>query len=79
MTNADESSTGQKSRGGTYLLYGVIALVLYALSLGPALWLAEKGYLTADIFYVIYDPIIYLGNNTFVGEPLFWYMELWRA
>ena len=79
MTTTDDSSTAQKSRTGAYVAYGLLALVLYFLSFGPAYWLATNDYMHWDIYISIYSPIGCIGNNTFVGESLFWYMELWRG
>jgi len=75
MNNTDDSSP-LKSRGGVYVSYALMAVVLYFLSIGPAAWLNSKDYLS-DQAGIIYYPIIYLHDNTFLKEPLEWYVELW--
>ena len=77
MTNTDDSSTAQKSRAGTYVAYGLVALVLYFLSIGPAWWLRSNSYLSVEVFVTVYTPIFYLQDNTFLDEPLRLYVNLW--
>ena len=69
MTNTDEAPT-LKSRGGAYVLYGVIALVLYVLSVGPAHRLCEMGYLPHEVYGIIYMPLAtYTRTLLFSGSP----------
>ena len=77
MTNTEDSTTEHKSRAGAYVAYVLIALVLYVLSIGPAVWLNAKGYLPDEIG-IVYFPLEYLYENTFLREPIEWYLELWN-
>jgi len=71
MTTTDDSSTAHKSRTGAYIAYVLIALVLYVLSFGPAMWLGMNGYISIGALDTIYFPIGYLAQNTFLREPPF--------
>ena len=77
MSDTDDSSTAHKSRGGSYVAYVLIALVTYFLSIGPAKWLILKGYLPHEVYVTAYFPIEYLMWNTFLYEPIWWYIGLW--
>ena len=77
MTTTEDSSTAHKSHSGAYVGYVLIALVVYALSYGPAYWLLINGYLSEEVYNIIYFPIRYLRGNTFLGEPIIWYMKFW--
>jgi len=50
--------------------------VLYVLSIGPAGWANQNGYLPDDI-RGFYAPIVWLHDNTPLAKPLDWYGELW--
>jgi hypothetical protein len=56
----------------------VLALPLYVLSAGPAVWLFSHGYV-GEWIGVFYLPIEYV-HATFqpIRAPLDWYIELWR-
>ena len=77
MTNTDEAPT-LKSRGGAYVGYVLIALVLYVLSSGPALLLGENGYLSHEVFETIYYPIACIVEVfPFLHDPTDWYLSFW--
>ena len=77
MTTTEDSSTAHKSHSGAYVGYVLIALVVYALSIGPAWWLGMNGYISIGALDTIYFPIGYLTQNTFLREPIEWYLGLW--
>ena len=59
---------------------GVLLLpVIYLLSIGPAVWLSDRG-LVSDRVEFAYYPLIWLAERTewFVAS-LRWYIELWRG
>jgi hypothetical protein len=58
---------------------GLCALpMFYVLSLGPAVWLADRGYLPTEPLQVVYAPLIWLHEHTPLSGPLDWYVELWE-
>ncbi|MCI0332824.1 MAG: hypothetical protein L0228_06340 [Planctomycetes bacterium] len=60
----------------TLITFSLLWFLLYALSLGPAvkLTLAMGWKISLEIPY---SPVIWLYNNTFLKEPIDWYVELW--
>jgi hypothetical protein len=71
-------SSGARWAGGI-----VLALMLYILSTGPVFKLVDAGYVSEDHLGVIYAPLFWVGQNTFVGKKclrpaLNWYwIEIW--
>jgi hypothetical protein len=56
-----------------------ILLVLYALSSGPAQVLVRTGYLSGDVYDVLYAPVIFaFRNNQICQRILSWHDALWR-
>ncbi len=60
---------------------GIGALVLYPLSIGPAMWLRLSGYApewTKPVIWTIYEPILFVGGIIPpLGKVLWVYLELW--
>jgi hypothetical protein len=57
----------------------ILALPAYVLSIGPALWLHERGYIPAEAS-IIYFPLGLLSDNCKPIEDFFqWYTRLWGA
>jgi hypothetical protein len=53
-------------------------LVLYPLSLGPALWLTNDDFSQWQIIGPVYRPLYWLGNRfDCVGEAIGWYVTKW--
>ena len=54
---------------------------VYALSMGPMLWLATHGYLSdgmRSVLSKVYEPLwIVAGYIPFLKQLLFWYVGLW--
>jgi hypothetical protein len=60
------------------VILGLIFLpVLYVLSIGPAVWLSEHGYLSDELGRWIYAPLSAAANHyPAIGRWLVWYMSL---
>jgi hypothetical protein len=76
-----------KQSGGGAILAAIILLAvvllpaLYVASLGPAVWLIERGYIPEDSPTpgVIYWPLQALANRSqTVHDGLMWHVELFR-
>jgi hypothetical protein len=63
----------------TWLLWLSVALALYVFSVGPAVAIAVKFRSGAALraIEIIYTPLIWLHANTFLRQPLEWYVNLW--
>jgi hypothetical protein len=56
----------------------LLALVLYALSSGPAAWLLYRDYISPDTFWMIYAPLSWPARlHHWFGVPFSWYWEFW--
>jgi hypothetical protein len=68
----------KKSRGlGSYVLWAFVAVMVYVLSSGPALNLADQNK-RADRFADIYSPLFWLYEQTPLKRPLGIYWHPWR-
>jgi hypothetical protein len=52
-------------------------LVVYPLSIGPAVWLENTGFLSVDAIEAAYAPLIGLESETW-NRLLNWYLLLWQ-
>lgn len=54
-------------------------LVPYPLSIGPAAWLVEHGYLKEESLGVIYLPLrwFFAGFPEWINDMIIWYVKLW--
>jgi hypothetical protein len=58
--------------------FTALALMLYPLSLGPALWMCRQGYLSIETLNVVYFPLRWLKELfPIVKGVVEWYEELW--
>ena len=72
----DECSETSHSR--TLLWVVVFAPVLYVLSVGPAVWVAQKMGGPVNVFlFKAYTPVIWLHHETSLKMPLEAYFALW--
>jgi hypothetical protein len=56
--------TRKRSRSGLIAALVVPALlVLYPLSLGPVGWLARRGWLNGELYFVVYRPLAWMGEH----------------
>lgn len=53
-------------------------LVLYVLSLGPAVAIVRRTGMGVDVATVVYAPLEWLYENTPLREPLGAYVEFWQ-
>jgi hypothetical protein len=56
-----------------------LALLLYALSLGPFLHICDRMGWGRSAVSVVYAPMVWLYENTSLREPLDWYVSLWTG
>jgi hypothetical protein len=54
-----------------------LALLLYVLSIGPALYVAGIAGLPLKPFIIFYAPVIWLHEHTILQAPLEKYREMW--
>jgi hypothetical protein len=64
------------------LFVGAVLLlpVLYALSIGPTVWLAEHGHLsepTMDALEIFYAPLGWAESDSAFSRAVTWYINLW--
>jgi hypothetical protein len=55
----------------------LLALPAYLLSIGPFIWLANRGYLPMQLG-VIYAPLGLIQDRPPFGRLIAWYMSLWQ-
>ena len=70
-----------KSAGKTVVFCVMLPLlfILYVMSSGPAQVLVRAGYLSEDVYLVLYAPVVYAFQNNRVCQiVLLWYDALWR-
>jgi hypothetical protein len=51
--------------------------VIYLLSIGPVALYVNKHESSEEFFGVVYAPVIWLHDHTFLEEPIEWYVEFW--
>ena len=76
-----ESQHQEGRRGPTLVvLWGMLVVALYVLSVGPAARLHDEG-LIPDSASVIYSPLIFLSNHFAPADRFFqWYVaDVWKA
>lgn len=53
-------------------------VLLYILSVGPAIWLHERQMLSDEVGEAVYGPLVWAANSTkVIGVPLEFYANLW--
>lgn len=80
----NETSSDRKEAGGalagprnpwmTWLVWAILAPVLYVLSIGPVVWLTSRGYFQG-IFAYLYAPLSLLPHD--IRELIARYIEWW--
>ena len=75
----------KRSGGGACLaVIGTLLLLLpalYVLALGPLVMIHDRGWMAdpvEDVVEMAYWPLEYASRNTFLREPLEWYVSLWE-
>jgi hypothetical protein len=56
----------------------LVALPLYVLSIGPAVWLNVQGYLPDESFYVYFPLAVLADNCKPISDAFEWYLALWQ-
>jgi hypothetical protein len=76
MSDEQKNETPHKRHGILMLIPWIMlgGLVLYVLSIGPAL---GYDWFRGESFETIYAPIIWLAENTPLEKPIGWYVDLW--
>ena len=74
-----EATKGERKISPTkaLILSVFVVLALYLLSVGPVMRLVLRDATLIRTFQRIYAPIIWLHENTFLHDPLEWYVEMW--
>jgi hypothetical protein len=75
------SDEARARRGyGFWVVAGVlVALVIYFLSLGPAVYFVQRTGTGRETAGVVYTPLIWLGQNTPLSGPFDWYVRKWQS
>jgi hypothetical protein len=72
----------RKSGGAVVVVVAIVVIalpVLYVLSIGPAGWLVDHGYVTREHAQIVYYPLILAAmNSTWINSALQAYMS-WFA
>ena len=78
-SKSNERSSSGASVVAVVLLIGLLLLpVGYVLSLGPAVWMHDRGWLP-DSVGIVYWPLIMLCKYSSTFEEMMnWYVELWQ-
>ena len=78
----DDREPGRGGAGVAILLMVVLFFLpaLYVLSCGPAVALASRGYLSEEIFDIVYYPLILASDSSdWINNLLESYANLWAA
>ena len=84
MPDEASPSPESSSRSGAGLALAVVALfillpVLYVLSVGPAVYLARRDYVSREAVHAFYWPLAWLYDSWELIQPLLeWYLNWWR-
>jgi hypothetical protein len=73
---SEEADKGRVS-GWWALLAMPAALVLYVLSIGPAIMIVKRTGKGIEVVDAVYAPLEWLHDNTALGGPLRSYVNLW--
>ena len=81
----DDKAT--KRGGGAVVVMALVAVlvvlpILYVLSIGPVVWLAQSGFISPSLGYpleFVYSPLKWVADNVpIIGPAINGYVELWR-
>jgi hypothetical protein len=78
----DDRESARSGSGVAILLVMVLFFLpaLYVLSCGPAVALMTRGYLSEEVFDILYYPLSAAANSSdWIGRHLEWYAQLWAA
>lgn len=78
MNEYDQQQRRDLAPGGTWMtVVLLLSPLLYVLSIGPVVRLAEGGLLPGESVRWFYQPVIWLHHHTPLAWPLEWYSALW--
>lgn len=67
------SENSRSSRGAwQYVAGAVVLLALYVLSVGPAVWCMERGFISEQTLEMVYLPLIQI---TSLHPPTYWLLD----
>jgi hypothetical protein len=74
-----EQSPGSKGSSGWFPVSAMLLPLLYVLSIGPVVAIAERTKSTESLklLKAVYAPVIWLHDHTILKKPLEAYVELW--
>jgi hypothetical protein len=73
------SDTPRRAKGGGWAVLAVAFLGtvgLYMLSVGPAAWLLNHGWIERSTFYMVYAPLLWAAQNSDIAAEL-WLRYVW--
>jgi hypothetical protein len=79
----ESESPTARERGSGVMAATIVALalpLLYALSIGPTVWLIDRGIIGASgktVAKAVYAPLIWAHDHTFLEKPIERYIGLW--
>jgi hypothetical protein len=75
----DERRPRRKATWIIGALLATVTLTLYPLSIGPALWLHDRGYFSVETFWIAYYPLLWIVDKSPVLNGLLkWYAAFWE-
>jgi hypothetical protein len=76
----NEERHRRASSGWVVSIALIVRSVLYVLSIGPAVWLRDKGYLGQDRLLAFYAPLIWIADKMPFGwQFLEAYARIWAS
>ena len=66
----------KKPTAGFWITVALVAVLIgYPLSIGPAAWAADNGYISEPFYVAVYAPLWWLGERSEeVANFLYWYV-----
>jgi len=82
MVEEPETTTTVKEKHsinwGAIILWPIVILLLYVLSLGPVMMMMEKGHISArNVLFRFYEPLRWAYEDTPLRKPLGMYLHIW--
>jgi len=77
---SNDQNEREKGRGfGGFLVWGVLLLVCYVLSIGPAVWVHRRvpNRAIRDAIEIFYTPVVMCCDRSSFGAPIRAYAEWW--
>ena len=72
-----QENHNDKDNRSSLLIVGLLSLpFLYILSIAPVAWLYKTMAWSETSIRTFYMPVVWLHDNTFLKEPLEWYLKL---